>query len=59
MKDGVGDTRNAFHIFINKPEWPGPLGRSRRRRKDEVSCRHRGGTDFRTELKVYFTLAVL
>jgi hypothetical protein len=59
MKDGVGDTRNAFQIFIRKPEEPGLLGRSRLRRKDGVWCRHSGRTDFRAELKVYFSLAVL
>jgi hypothetical protein len=31
-----GEQRNAYRIFVGKPEGKSPLGRPRRRRKDNI-----------------------
>jgi hypothetical protein len=36
----MGDTRNAYNIFVEKPEGNRPLGRPRRRWEDNIRMEH-------------------
>jgi hypothetical protein len=37
----MGETRNAYRIFVGKPEGKRPLGRPRRRWVDNIKMDHR------------------